>query len=153
MKHPLLTTLLLSALILLAACGGGGSGQSSAPGKAATKTEAKAAKGGDKWPDNELTKLLPKPDFALQKASYEKFDAREIFSIRFPGATLEQIQAYAEKLQEAGFKKQGENETTNVWRYDCNQNTAGGHCFVILTWFVKMDENPATLRVERVFSK
>lgn len=45
MKHPLTTSLLLSALILLAACGGGGSGQSSAPGKAGTKTEAKAAKG------------------------------------------------------------------------------------------------------------
>lgn len=45
MKHPISTSLLLSALILLTACGGGGSGQSSAPGKAATKTEAKAAKG------------------------------------------------------------------------------------------------------------
>lgn len=46
MKHPNLSTcLLLAALFLLAACGGGGSGQSSAPGKAGTKTEAKATKG------------------------------------------------------------------------------------------------------------
>lgn len=56
MKHPISTSLLLSALFLLTACGGGGSGQSSAPGKAATKTEAKAAKGGD-WGVINLKKL------------------------------------------------------------------------------------------------
>lgn len=157
MKHPLLTSLLLAALFLLTACGGGGSGQSSAPGKAGTKTGAKAAKGGDKWPDNELTKLLPKPDFALQNVDYRKGKGREILSLKLLRATREQIQVYADKFDEAGFKR-GRIEVLDkehAWGYHGTLKTPEGNCYVNLTWSQsEPNEAPETLLwVERVFEQ
>ena len=54
--------------------------------------------GGD-WPDNEFTKLIPKPDFELFAANTET----DSFSVAFMSATIEQIKDYAAKVKAAGF--------------------------------------------------
>ena len=54
--------------------------------------------GGD-WPDNEFTKLVPKPEFEFLAANT---DANS-FSVVFTSATIEQIKDYATKLKAAGF--------------------------------------------------
>jgi len=51
------------------------------------------------WPDNELTKLVPKPGFSVSNVSEEDGEFAAVFS----GVTKEQMRAYAEKLKEAGF--------------------------------------------------
>lgn len=101
MKHPLLTSLLLSALILLTACGGGGSGQSSAPGKAATKTEAKAAKGGD-WKAHfgsfaGLSKLEAYPGSETQTFGHSNLQVR--FNMK-SAITMDDFKTYVQKIWE-----------------------------------------------------
>ena len=54
--------------------------------------------GGD-WPDNEFTKLIPKPDFELFAAN----TVTDSFSVAFMSATIEQIKDYAAKVKAAGF--------------------------------------------------
>lgn len=54
--------------------------------------------GGD-WPDNEFTKLIPKPDFELFAANTET----DSFTVAFKSATVEQIRDYVTKVKAAGF--------------------------------------------------
>ena len=54
---------------------------------------------GGNWPDNEYTRLLPKPDIALLAASTDE----DGFSAAFSNATVEQIRSYAEKVKDKGF--------------------------------------------------
>ena len=65
--------------------------------------------GGD-WPDNEFTKLIPKPDFELFAANTET----DIFSVAFMSATIEQIKDYAAKVKAAGFNINEEVEDQEV---------------------------------------
>ena len=65
--------------------------------------------GGD-WPDNEFTKLIPKPDFELFAAKTET----DSFSVAFTSATIEQIRAYAAKVKAAGFNINEEVEDQEV---------------------------------------
>ena len=65
--------------------------------------------GGD-WPDNEFTKLVPKPDFELFAANTET----DSFSVAFTSATIEQIRAYAAKVKAAGFNINEEVEDQEV---------------------------------------
>ena len=65
--------------------------------------------GGD-WPDNEFTKLIPKPDFELFAANTET----DSFSAAFMSATIEQIRAYAAKVKAAGFNINEEVEDQEV---------------------------------------
>lgn len=65
--------------------------------------------GGD-WPDNEFTKLVPKPSFELYAAVIEG----ETFSVLFTNATIEQIKAYAEQVKAAGFNLNEELTDENV---------------------------------------
>ena len=65
--------------------------------------------GGD-WPDNEFTKLIPKPDFELFVANTET----NSFSVAFTSATIEQIRAYAAKVKAAGFNINEEVEDQEV---------------------------------------
>ena len=65
--------------------------------------------GGD-WPDNEFTKLIPKPDFELFAANTET----DSFSVAFTSATIEQIKAYAAKVKAAGFNLNEELTDENV---------------------------------------
>ena len=61
--------------------------------------------GGD-WPDNEFTKLVPKPDFAISLAGGEGGS----FGITFIDASIEQIKDYVEKVKAAGFTINAETE-------------------------------------------
>ena len=65
--------------------------------------------GGD-WPDNEFTKLIPKPDFELFGANTET----DSFSAAFTSATIEQIKDYAAKVKAAGFNINEEVEDQEV---------------------------------------
>ncbi|MBQ9750950.1 MAG: hypothetical protein IJV87_10300 [Clostridia bacterium] len=65
---------------------------------------------GGNWPDNEYTKLVPKPSFELYAAVIED----ETFSVMFTNATIEQIKAYAEQVKAAGFNLNEEVTDENV---------------------------------------
>ena len=65
--------------------------------------------GGD-WPDNEFTKLIPKPDFELFAANTET----DSFTVAFMSATIEQIRDYAAKVKAAGFNINEEVEDQEV---------------------------------------
>ena len=65
---------------------------------------------GGNWPDNEFTKLVPKPSFELYAAVIEG----ETFSVMFTNATIEQIKAYAEQVKAAGFNLNEELTDENV---------------------------------------
>ena len=65
--------------------------------------------GGD-WPDNEFTKLIPKPDFELFAANTET----DSFSVAFTSATVEQIRDYSAKVKAAGFNINEEVEDQEV---------------------------------------
>ena len=65
---------------------------------------------GAEWPDNEFTKLVPKPDLNLLTVSEEDGE----FTAAFTGATIEQIRAYAEKLKSAGFNNDAEVQDEEI---------------------------------------
>ena len=65
---------------------------------------------GGNWPNNEYTKLVPKPSFELYAAVIEG----ETFSVMFTNATIEQIKAYAEQVKAAGFNLNEELTDQNV---------------------------------------
>ncbi len=54
---------------------------------------------GGNWPDNEFTRLLPKPDMTVMAVVTEEEDCNVLFS----NATIEQIKAYAEQVKAKGF--------------------------------------------------
>ena len=83
---------------------------------------ASAQFGGD-WPENEFTKLLPKPEFTLTAAITSDSE----FTVVFQGATIEQIKAYVEEAKLAGFTVNA--ETTDeavagmtIYSYDAENN-------------------------------
>ena len=55
---------------------------------------------GTVWPDNDLTRLVPKPDMVVATTNMEGSKA---FTVLFANATTEQLRAYAEKVKAAGF--------------------------------------------------
>lgn len=65
---------------------------------------------GGNWPDNEFTKLVPKPDFAITAASTDG----EGFNVAFSDATIDQIKAYAEEVKKAGFDVDPQTEDQAV---------------------------------------
>ncbi len=54
---------------------------------------------GGNWPENEFTKLLPKPDMELLAAS----ENEQEFTVGFLNATVEQVKDYVEKVKDKGF--------------------------------------------------
>ena len=68
--------------------------------------------GGD-WPDNEYTKIVPKPDFELTAARVDD----EGFVVAFQSATLDQIKDYVTKIKAAGFTLNEELTDENVMGY------------------------------------
>jgi len=55
---------------------------------------------GTVWPDNELTRLVPKPDMIVAATNME---GSRTFTALFANPTMEQLRAYAEKVKAAGF--------------------------------------------------
>ena len=77
------------------------------------------------WPENEYTKLLPKPDFTLTAA----IATDSGFMVIFQDATIDQIKAYVEKIKLAGFTVGAETTDEDImgmvmYSYDA-KNTAG----------------------------
>lgn len=70
---------------------------------------ASAQIGGD-WPDNEFTKLLPRPDFTVSAA----VDSGESFTVTFSGVAIEKIKAYVEQVKTAGFDINADTEDDSV---------------------------------------
>jgi predicted small lipoprotein YifL/uncharacterized glyoxalase superfamily protein PhnB len=64
---------------------------------------------GGNWPDNEFTKLLPKPDYELMGASTDE----DRFAVSFQGVTVEQVKAYVEKVKAKGFTVDAETTDEN----------------------------------------
>ena len=62
------------------------------------------------WPDNEFTRLVPKPDFEVYAATGDD----TFFTVSFTNATIEGIRAYAEKLKSAGFTVDAEVMDTEM---------------------------------------
>ena len=58
---------------------------------------------GAVWPDNALTRLVPKPDMTLAATNMEGDTA---FAALFAEPTMEQLRAYVQKLKAAGFSKE-----------------------------------------------
>ncbi len=54
---------------------------------------------GGNWPENEFTRLLPKPDMELLAASTNEQE----FTVGFKQATVEQVKAYVEQVKVKGF--------------------------------------------------
>ncbi len=54
---------------------------------------------GGNWPENEFTKLLPKPDMELLAATTNEQE----FTVGFLNASLDQVKAYVEKVKAKGF--------------------------------------------------
>ena len=112
MKKMLILTLVLLMTMSLTACGGGNENftgsndiSSATTQTADNDTTSVANTVFDKnWPDNEFTKLLPKPNFEL---TLEKTGEKS-FSVSFTNSTLdnaatEKVKAYAKLLESAGF--------------------------------------------------
>lgn len=70
-----------------------------------------AAQLGGSWPDNELSRLLPKPDLTVAASVSDE----ESCTVSFAGATLEQVKAYAARVKAAGYEPTEENEMSGVY--------------------------------------
>ena len=65
---------------------------------------------GGNWPDNDFTKLVPKPNFTLAAANTDDMG----FSVVFSDATIEQMREYAEQVKAAGFDQNITTEDQEV---------------------------------------
>ncbi len=65
---------------------------------------------GGNWPENEFTKLLPKPDMELLAASTNE----DAFTVGFKDATLDQVKAYVEQVKAKGFTVDSETSDQKV---------------------------------------
>ncbi len=82
---------------------------------------------GGNWPDNEFTRLLPKPPFTITLASTNEDE----FGVMFDGATtVEQVKAYAEELKAKGFTVDAETtdmDTMGMVIYSYTAKNADGY--------------------------
>ncbi len=65
---------------------------------------------GDNWPENEFTKLLPKPAFPITMANSNGDE----FVVVFENPDLDALRAYAQKVKAAGFDQNVEVMDENV---------------------------------------
>lgn len=72
--------------------------------------DGSASQLGGNWPDNEFTKLVPKPDFKLAGAAI----SGDEFSAGFVSVNADQVKAYAEKVKAGGFNVDPEENDQNV---------------------------------------
>ena len=63
------------------------------------KTDSGSYQSGGNWPDNEFTKLVPKPGFTLAAAA----TTEDEFTVTFQGVTVDQVKAYVEQVKAKGF--------------------------------------------------
>lgn len=85
---------------------------------------------GGNWPDNEFTKLVPKPDFQLAGAATQSNE----FSAGFVSVSADQVKAYAEKVKASGFNIDPEEEDQSILGisiYSFSAKNAAGYTVVI----------------------
>lgn len=93
-------------------------------------TDGQTAQLGGNWPDNEFTRLVPKPGFKLAGAS----TSEDEFSAAFQSVDVDQIKAYAEQVKASGFTVDAEEEDQNVYGvvvYTYSAYNADGYCVEI----------------------
>ena len=73
--------------------------------------DGQSAQLGGNWPDNEFTRLVPKPGFKLAVASISDDE----FSAAFQSVAVDQIKAYTEQVKARGFTVDAEEEDQNVY--------------------------------------
>ena len=73
--------------------------------------DGQTAQLGGNWPDNEFTRLVPKPDFKLSGAS----TSEDEFSAAFQSVDVDQVKAYAELVKARGFTVDAEEEDQNIY--------------------------------------
>ena len=89
--------------------------------------DGQTAQLGGNWPDNEFTRLVPKPGFKLAGAS----TSEDEFSAAFQSVDVDQIKAYAEQVKASGFTVDAEEEDQNVYGvvvYTYSAYNADGYC-------------------------
>ena len=73
--------------------------------------DGSSAQFGGEWPENEFTKLVPKPNFDVMGASSDDGS----FTVAFQSVDVDQIKAYAEQVKASGFTVDAEEEDQNVY--------------------------------------
>lgn len=68
---------------------------------------------GGNWPDNEFTKLIPNPGFEISMIN----TSDDEFMAAFSNVTIEQHNAYVEKLKSAGFTIDADTQTNVIYSY------------------------------------
>ena len=92
--------------------------------------DGQTAQLGGNWPDNEFTRLVPKPGFKLAGAS----TSEDEFSAAFQSVDVDQIKAYAEQVKASGFTVDAEEEDQNFYGivvYTYLAYNADGYCVEI----------------------
>lgn len=92
---------------------------------------------GGNWPDNEYTKLIPKPDFSITALAAEENHFTAVFS----GVEADKLKAYVEQVKAFGFTVNAETideeyagvsvysyEASNSSGYVINITLSGGAC-------------------------
>ena len=82
--------------------------------------------GSNTWPDNEFTRVLPKPGISFSVI----VSSKDEFVLVFTGAALDDIKAYAEQLKAAGFTIDAdttEMEVLSITVYTYKARNAGGY--------------------------
>jgi len=87
------------------------------PGETTTTPESKEYNIGDdtdftaQWPDNQFTRQVPKPDFAVSFGSISETEYVALSDI----VTVQQLRNYVIKLQKAGFSQNAESTDEYVF--------------------------------------
>ena len=92
--------------------------------------DGSSAQFGGEWPENEFTKLVPKPNFDVMGASSDDGS----FTVAFSGVEIEQVKAYADKVKAKGFTIDATEESQNVYGvsiYTYTANNSDGYCVEI----------------------
>ena len=98
----------------------------------AVGADGETAQFGGDWPDNEFTRLIPKPSFSLTAASSDS----QQFSVAFVGADAEIIRQYAQQVKKSGFDKDVAEEGQNLFGiavYNFSASDGKGHRIEIFT--------------------
>jgi hypothetical protein len=118
--------------LVMVSCGGGNSSKKQAD-NLATEAEKKAesvvaAKNvSSGWESNEYTKLVPKPEIAINAAGESSMG----YSADFNKPTLEQVKAYVEKVKAAGFNVGAYESNGDMYSYTA-KNADGWK--VLISW-------------------
>ena len=119
--------------MLYASAGGETTANSADGSRADLATNGSEEQFGGEWPENEYTKLLPKPEFTLTAA----VTSSNGFTVEFSDATIDDMKAYTKKVKAAGFTLDPETEETEspdtaVYRYTAG-NADGYTVSIFLT--------------------